>query len=122
MNRNRAITQQREARAVRVRQTLRGSAERPRLSVFRSEKHIRCQIIDDTTGHTLVAAGTDAAPLKGVVVKTWGREAATAVGKRIAELAREKGIAKVRFDRGSYKFHGRVKALAEAARKDGLSF
>jgi large subunit ribosomal protein L18 len=122
MDKNKQNLQDRRLRADRVRKTLRGDSDRPRLSVFRSCRQIRCQIIDDSEGKTLISAGTDVAPLREAVAKPWTRDAATAVGKRLAELALEKGIKQVRFDRGAYKFHGRVKALADAARAAGLKF
>lgn len=104
----------------RIRKKVRGTPERPRLCVFRSLKHIYAQIIDDTVGHTLVAASTTE---KDSPVKYGGNVAAAkVVGQLIAQRALEKGIKKVVFDRGGYKYHGRVKALAEAAREAGLEF
>ncbi len=100
---------------LRVRKKVNGTAERPRLNVFRSNKAIYCQLVDDTKGHTLVAAGSFG--LTGT--KT---EQATAVGKLIAERAKEAGIEVVVFDRGGYLYHGRVKALADGAREGGLKF
>ena len=106
----------------RVRKKIFGTPERPRLCVFRSLRHIYAQIIDDTVGRTLVAASTLSPELRGKL-KTGGNiEAARYVGELIAKKALEKGIKKVVFDRGGYKYHGRVKALAEAARKGGLEF
>jgi large subunit ribosomal protein L18 len=102
-----------------VRRNITGTAERPRLTVFRSSKHIYAQLIDDLTGATLAAASStnpDGKPYGGNV------KAAVAVGTKLAEAARAKGIQKAAFDRGHYRFHGRVKALAEAARKGGLQF
>jgi len=93
---------------------------RPRLSVFRSGKHIYAQIIDDRAAATLVAASSN--EKDGKPAKTYNLEAATAVGKRIAERALAKGVKQVVFDRGGYIYHGRVKALAEAAREGGLEF
>ena len=122
MNANRRVRQKRITRARRVRQTLRGTPERPRLSVFRSCRQIYGQIIDDTRGQTLIAASSHMSPVKEAVPKSWTRAAAAAVGKRLAELALAQGIKAVRFDRGPYKYHGRVKALADAAREGGLSF
>jgi large subunit ribosomal protein L18 len=102
----------------RIRRRLTGTAERPRLSIYRSLNHIYAQVIDDSQGLTLVAASTAAAK-----VKTGGNVAAAReVGKQIAERAKEKGIQKVVFDRGGYLYHGRVKALADAAREAGLEF
>ena len=110
-------------RKKRVRKKVFGTPERPRLSVYRSLKHIYAQVIDDTNGITLVAASTlDPAlreQLKGIKGKI---EAARLVGKLVAERALEKGIKKVVFDRGGFKYHGRVKALADGAREAGLEF
>ncbi len=104
----------------RIRLKLRGSQERPRLAVFRSLKHIYAQVIDDREGHTLVAASSGE---KKAGVGTGGNLAgAKEVGKLIAERAKSKGISKVVFDRGGYLYHGRVKALADAARAAGLEF
>jgi large subunit ribosomal protein L18 len=110
----------REQRARRVSGTVRGSTERPRLNVFRSVKHIYAQIIDDTTGKTLVSANSDQ---KDINLKHGGNKAAaTAVGKALAGKAIAKGISQVAFDRGGYQYHGRIKALADAAREGGLKF
>jgi large subunit ribosomal protein L18 len=110
-------------RKMRVRRALRKRAEgRPRLSVFRSSKHIYAQVIDDTKGHTLVAASSLDPAVRGKIDKGGNVEAATAVGQLLAERAKEAGVADVYFDRGAYLFHGRVKALADAAREGGLNF
>jgi large subunit ribosomal protein L18 len=103
----------------RIRERVRGSADQPRLAVFRSINHIYAQVIDDKAGHTLAAASS--ADKSG---KTNGGNIAGAkeVGRRVAERAKEKGITKVVFDRGGYLYHGRVKALADAAREAGLEF
>jgi large subunit ribosomal protein L18 len=107
-----------ERRAHRVRSKIAGTAKRPRLSVFRSSKHIYAQLIDDVSGVTLAAAGsTGKSAGYGGNVK-----AAAAVGKKLAEAAKAKGIKQAAFDRGHYRYHGRVKALADAAREGGLSF
>ena len=98
------------------------SAGRPRLSVFRSGKHIYAQIIDDAAGRTLASASSIDATLKTDLRTGADRAAATAVGKLVAERAVAAGVTQVVFDRGSYIYHGRVKALAEAAREGGLSF
>jgi len=106
----------------RVRSRISGTAERPRLAVFRSLNHIYAQIIDDSAGHTLASA-TDLEA--GVRSRRNGKkksEIAALVGEALAEKARSKGIASVVFDRGGFKYHGRVKALAESARKGGLTF
>ena len=93
---------------------------RPRLSVFRSGKHIYAQVIDDRACETLAAASTN--EKEGKAAKTWNVEAASTVGKKIAERALAKGVKQVVFDRGGYIYHGRIKALAEAARAGGLEF
>ncbi len=105
-----------------TRSTLFGTPERPRLSVFRSDKHIYAQVIDDHSGNTLVAVSTTAADVRGDLANGGNIEAAKRVGKTIAERAKAAGITKVAFDRGGRKYHGRVKALADAAREGGLSF
>jgi large subunit ribosomal protein L18 len=103
----------------RIRDRVQGSAERPRLAVFRSVKHIYAQVIDDSKGHT-VAAASSAEGAKG---SSGGNVAsAKAIGKLVAERAQEKGVKRVVFDRGGYLYHGRVKALADAAREAGLEF
>ena len=102
----------------RIRQRMEGTAQRPRLNVYRSLNHLYTQLIDDATGVTLVSASTLSAKLK-----TGGNVAsAKELGKLIAEKAQEKGIKKVVFDRGGYLYHGRIKALADAAREAGLDF
>lgn len=113
----------RQRRRFRVRNKVRRSAHgRPRLSVFRSNKHMYAQIIDDVTGSTLVAASTVEADLFGAGKYAGNKDAAAKVGQTIAERAKAKGIDAVVFDRGVYKFHGRIAALAEAARAGGLQF
>jgi len=110
----------REQRKSRVAGSVRGSTERPRLSVFRSVKHIYAQIVDDTAGKTLVTANSDQ---KAVGLKHGGNKAAaTVVGKAIATKAIAAGITQVAFDRNGNRYHGRVKALADAAREGGLKF
>lgn len=112
---------QRRRRTFRVRNKIRRVSVRPRLSVFRSNKHISAQIIDDVHGRTLVAASTSEKDLREAVSGHGGNiHAAVLVGKRIAERALESGIRQVVFDRGGYKYHGRVAALADAARGAGL--
>ena len=103
----------------RIRRKLRGTAERPRLAVFRSVAHIYAQVIDDNAGTTLVSASTVD---KGSKTNGGNVAAAKAIGKLVAERAKEKGIQKVVFDRGGYQYHGRIKALADAARTAGLEF
>jgi large subunit ribosomal protein L18 len=115
---------QRRRRHNRVRNKVHGSAERPRLAVFRSLRNIEGQIVDDAAGRTLVGLSTLAAELKDFVAKGKQRrvEEAFAAGKLLAEKATARGISAVVFDRGGYRYHGRVKAFAEGARKGGLSF
>jgi large subunit ribosomal protein L18 len=107
----------------RVRRRISGTAERPRLCVSRSLHHIRAQVIDDVTGRTLAAASTQDAEVKKSLKKsTSSADAAAAVGKAIAQRGKKVGISTVVFDRGGYQYHGRVKALAEAARGEGWTF
>jgi large subunit ribosomal protein L18 len=106
----------------RVRGKVNGSSERPRLAIFRSNEHIYAQIIDDTQQHTLVAASTVEPELKSSLASGANREASAQVGKLIALRSLEKGITKVVFDRGGNLYHGRIKALADAAREAGLDF
>lgn len=112
----------RQRRHLRARKNIIGSVERPRLSVYRSLHHIYAQIIDDTQGSTIVAASTLESSLKGQVLKGGNIDAAKAVGAEIAKKALDKGITKVVFDRGGSIYHGRIRALAEAAREAGLEF
>jgi large subunit ribosomal protein L18 len=115
--------QKREARVrrhARVRKKVRGTAERPRLAVFRSNKHIAAQVVDDTTGRTLAAASTVESDLRGDA--TGNVAAAKRVGELIAERAKAAGVDKVVFDRGGFLYHGRVAAVADAAREGGLEF
>lgn len=115
------IAKQRIRRAYRVRNRIR-AAGRPRLTVFRSNKHIYAQIIDDAQGRTLVSASTVEQDLGGAGTASGNKAAAAKVGKVLAERAKEAGITEVGFDRSAYKYHGRVAALADAAREGGLSF
>ena len=108
-------------RHARIRRRVLGTAERPRLAVFRSNQHIYAQIIDDTAHHTMVAASTVEADLKAQV-NAATQEGAAAVGKLLAERALKAGVSQVVFDRGGNLYHGRVAALADAAREAGLSF
>ena len=109
-------------RRYHVRKKVLGTPDRPRLSVFRSNRHIYAQIIDDIAGATLVSVGTRAKGLRGQLAYSANKKAAEVVGEAIAKQALGVGIKCVCFDRNRYKFHGRVKALAEAARKAGLVF
>jgi large subunit ribosomal protein L18 len=114
-----------EGRAIRhrrIRRVVRGAAGRPRLVVFRSLKHIYAQVVDDQRGVTLVSAGSLSPEVKGQSKSGGNVAAAKAVGELLARKAKEKGIGAVIFDRAGYKYHGRVKALADAARAAGLSF
>ena len=106
----------------RIRKHVSGTAEKPRMVVFRSNKQIYVQVIDDLKGTTLVAASSNDKSLAEQCKGKNGKDAAAIVGKAIAERAKEKGISAVAFDRGGYLFHGRVKSLADAAREGGLVF
>jgi len=106
----------------RVRQVVSGTADRPRLSVYRSLSHLYAQVIDDTTGRTLVSASSNDKESRKQTKGGGNVAAAKMVGKSVAERARQKGITQVVFDRGGYRYHGRVKALADAAREAGLKF
>ena len=112
----------REKKHMRLRNRLSGTAERPRLAVFRSNNHMYAQIIDDTVGNTLVAASTLEKEIKAELKKTNDVDAAAYVGKIVAKRAMDKGITEVVFDRGGFLYHGKIKALAEAAREAGLVF
>lgn len=122
MDRIKEKLRKRARRHLRVRHKVFGTGERPRLSVYRSLKHIYCQIINDFDGKTLVAVSTQSRDLKSQIKYGGNVKAAEIVGKKIAEEALSKGISKVVFDKGGYKYHGRIKALAESARKHNLSF
>ncbi|MCL2571815.1 MAG: 50S ribosomal protein L18 [Defluviitaleaceae bacterium] len=113
----------RQKRHYKLRRYLMGTAERPRLSVFRSNKHIYAQVIDDDKGHTLASASTATLGFKESDLDSSSNvEAAKAVGKEVAEKAKALGIETIVFDRGGYLYHGKVKALADAAREAGLKF
>jgi large subunit ribosomal protein L18 len=99
-----------------------GTPTQPRLSVFRSSQHIYAQVIDDSAGKTLAAASSIEAEVKPSVEKSKKTAAAAVIGARLAQRARQAGVTSVVFDRGGFKYHGRVKALADAARKEGLEF
>lgn len=122
MNHEKAIYQQRVRRSFRVRKRIRGTAARPRLSVFRSHKHIYAQAIDDFAGRTLAAASTVDKDLTGEIKFGGNKAAAQAIGKAIAERLLASGVKQVAFDRGGCQYHGRVAALADAAREAGLDF
>ncbi|GBF12053.1 50S ribosomal protein L18 [Tepidibacillus infernus] len=112
----------RKRRHLRIRKNIVGTAERPRLNVFRSSKNIYAQLIDDVTGTTLVSASTLDKELSGEIKNGGNIEAAKLVGELVAKRAVEKGYVSVVFDRGGYLYHGRIKALAESAREAGLQF
>ena len=112
----------RERRKLRIRRKISGSAERPRLTVFRSSKHIYAQMVNDETGTTLVSASTLDPEIRSELKYGGNKAAAVVVGRLVAERAQKAGIDKICFDRRSYKYHGRVQALADAAREAGLQF
>lgn len=112
----------RKKRHQRVRNKVSGTAEKPRLNVFRSTKHMYAQIIDDMAGKTLAAASTLDADVKAELSSTSNKEAAKKVGELVAKRAKENGVEEVTFDRGGYIYHGRVQSLAEGAREGGLKF
>jgi large subunit ribosomal protein L18 len=115
-------TESRRKRRFRIRQRISGTAERPRLAVYRSHNHVYAQLIDDREGRTLLHVSTLSPELSEVRSKGGNVEAATQVGKLIAEKAKGAGFSRVVFDRGGYMYHGRVRAVAEAAREAGLEF
>ncbi len=113
----------RQRRHMRIRKKVNGTAERPRLTVYRSLNHIYVQLVDDLAGRTLLTISSSHKDVSGTLTGAKGKIAASkAVGKRIAEMAKEKGIERVCFDRGGYLYHGRVKAVADGAREGGLNF
>jgi large subunit ribosomal protein L18 len=122
MDKNIKKTLRRDRIRRRIRSTIKGTAERPRLSVYKSNKHVYAQLVDDRLGHTLAAVSTESDGVVDKVKDKSKKEAADIVGKHLAELADDKGIEKAVFDRGGYKYHGVVKALAEGAREGGLDF
>lgn len=123
MKAEKRLVKRKVRRGFRVRNRVRRDAHgRPRLSVFRSNRHIYAQVIDDAAGHTVVAASTMESSVAGAGKVAADREAASKVGRLIAERAKEKGISDVVLDRGTFKYHGRVAALADAAREAGLNF
>lgn len=122
MDKQRSLDKQRTRRKFRVRKRTRGSAERPRLCVSRTNRNITVQLIDDESGKTLVSASTQDKQVGSSIKYGGNTDAAAAVGKSIAEKATAAGVKTVCFDRGPFKYHGRVAALAEAARAGGLEF
>ena len=122
MSQQKIINKQKIRRQFRVRNKLRGTAERPRLTVFRSQKHISAQVIDDDTGRTLAAASTQQGDVAQGLKSTATVEAAKKIGQIVAERAKAAGVTKVCFDRGHFRYHGKIAALAQSAREAGLSF
>lgn len=122
MDKNVKKTLRRDRIRRRIRATIKGTAERPRLSVYKSNKNVYAQLVNDRMGHTLAGVSTESEEIADKVKDKSKKEAAAIVGKRLAELAVDKGIEKAVFDRSGYKYHGVVKALAEGAREGGLDF
>lgn len=114
--------QARQRRHARVRRKVAGTAERPRLNVYRSNQHIYAQVIDDTSGRTIASASTLDKELRAQLAELSSEERAKAIGRTVAERASAQGVQTVVFDRGGYPYHGRVKILAEASREAGLRF
>ena len=122
MKHDKQINVQRWRRKNRVRKKLRGTADQPRLSVHRSNKHVYCQLIDDVAGKTLASASTRDSNLREQVGQGGNCDAANAIGKAIAERGKAAGVTRIVFDRGRFKYHGRLAELASAAREGGLEF
>jgi large subunit ribosomal protein L18 len=122
MDHSRSILRQRQRRRFRVRRSIRGTADRPRLTVFRTHKHIYAQVVDDSTGRTLASASSMDKAIRDGLGFGGNKQAAEAIGKAVAERAKAAGVSQVCFDRGSFRYHGRVAALADAARAAGLQF
>jgi large subunit ribosomal protein L18 len=122
MNKNKQKAERRIKRHKRVRGNLTGTPDRPRLAIYKSLKHVHAQVIDDLAGRTLASASSVESAGAAEGGKTGNSKSAAAVGKLIAERAKGAGVSRVKFDRGGFKFHGRVKALADAAREAGLKF
>ncbi len=122
MNQHKLVETRRLRRQRHVRKRLHGTVERPRLAIFRSSKHIYAQVVNDDTGTTLASASTLDPAVKADLAYGGNKAAAAIIGKLVAERAKELGIDKICFDRRSYKYHGRVQALADAAREAGLKF
>jgi large subunit ribosomal protein L18 len=122
MDKHKTLTLRRRRRVGRVRKNLDGTAERPRLTVFRSGRHIAAQLINDEDGRTIAAASTMQKDVKDGLSSTANKAAAQKVGRIIAERAKAAGVSKACFDRGHFRYHGRIAALADAAREAGLQF
>ncbi len=122
MDHNKKVGRQRKRRRFRVRKSLSGTAERPRLTIKRTHKHLYCQLVDDVAGKTLASASTMDKELRAQMKNGGNKDAAIAIGKAVAEKASAVGVKSICFDRGQYKYHGRVAALADAVREGGISF
>ncbi len=122
MSKQNVKTERRNKIRRRIRSAIRGTAEKPRLSIFKSNKHVYLQLINDVDNVTIMSASTQSNSLKGVLKDKSPLEAASIIGKTIAESAKDKGIEQVVFDRSGYKYHGIVKAAADGAREGGLDF
>lgn len=122
MDKNKKKTKRRNKIRRRIRSTIRGTAERPRLSIYKSNKHVYAQLIDDLGGQTLAAASTQSNEIESEVADKTKSEGAKVVGEHLAKVAQDKGIEKAVFDRSGYKYHGVIKSLAEGAREAGLDF
>jgi large subunit ribosomal protein L18 len=122
MDHSRSILRQRQRRRFRVRRSIRGTTDRPRLTIFRTHKHIYAQVVDDSTGRTLASASSMDKALRDGLGFGGNKQAAEVIGKAVAERAKAAGVSQVCFDRGSFRYHGRVAVLAEAARAAGLQF
>jgi large subunit ribosomal protein L18 len=122
LNRNTKLAAVRQRRVFRVRKKLKGTAERPRLSVFKSNQHLFVQVINDQTGETLSSLGTMSKEFKGTEYAKKSKKSAQILGEKIAMMAKGKNIDKVVFDRGRFKYHGLIAALADSARQAGLQF
>lgn len=122
MNKEKLVGKKRLRRRQHVRSKLRGTATKPRLCINRSLKHVSCQLVDDTTGRTILSVSTRDKGFRDQVAYGGSKVAAAAVGKAVAERALAAGVKEIRFDRGHCKYHGRVAALADAAREAGLQF
>ena len=122
MNEQKLKSRKRKRRSLHIRRRILGTRERPRLTVFRSLRHMYAQLIDDMAGETLACASTLSGEVKGAVKSGGNKEAARLVGKLLAKKALGAGITKVAFDRGPYRYHGRTKEVAEGAREAGLEF
>jgi large subunit ribosomal protein L18 len=122
MDKNKKIGGQRLRRSYRVRNKLRGTAEQPRLCIHRSLKHFGCQVVDDETGRTLLSVSSRDKDVRDAVSSGGNCQSAAEIGKLLAQKATQAGITRVRLDRGHTKYHGRVKAFADAAREAGLQF